>query len=179
MQRYFAAWSAAMGRPLLNKNNRNTLCMALLASVLETSVFIVVNREPVYAAQSLLLAREHIQGDAAVGWGLGTHRSSHREGRASPLEDVAEQLRFVYARQREQLDAVPRERVLRVHYEDFCKDPARLLAQVMELLQARAPATGPYELPDQVSPPPLDSANIMKMSKGRFETLKALLQGVS
>jgi hypothetical protein len=49
----------------------------------------------------------------------------------------------------------------------------------MELLQARAPATGPYELPDQVSPPPLDSANIMKMSKGRFETLKALLQGVS
>jgi len=177
MRRFFAAWSKAFGRPLLNKNNRNTLCMALLASVLETAVFIVVTREPVYAAQSLLLARKHIQGDASVGWGLGARRSRSAP-QTSPLEDVAEQLRFVYERQHEQLDSVPPERVVHVCYEDFCREPGRVVAQVTGILRACSPNSSPPDLPSHITLPPFANANTMKLPKSRFDELSALLQDV-
>lgn len=177
MQRFFAAWSEAFGLPLLNKNNRNTFCLALLASVLENAVFVVVTREPVFAAQSLLIARKDIQGDTAVGWGLGANRP--RSGpELSPLEDVADQVRFIYGRLHDQLERVPRERVVHVRYEDFCGEPARLVARMMEVLRERSTETKPY---DSVAPAmlsPLANANTIQLPRAQFDKLSARLQDV-
>jgi len=177
MQQFFAAWSEAFGLPLLNKNNRNTLCMSLLASVLENAVFVVVTREPVFAAQSLMIAREHIQGDAAVGWGLGANRS--RSGpKSSPLEDVADQVRFIYERLQEQLDRVPRERVVHVRYEDFCAEPSRLVARMVEVLRERSTDSTLCDAPVPVTLSPLVDANTIQLPKAKFDALKAFLEDI-
>lgn len=177
MKRFFAAWSEAFGRPLVNKNNRNTFCMALLASVLEQAVFVVVTREPLFAAQSLLIARQHIQGDAAVGWGLGANRP--RSGpESSPLEDVAGQVRFIYQRLHGQLDRVPQERVINVRYEDFCDEPVRLVARMAELLRERSTNGNSYDSPAPSTLSPLANANTMQLPKAQFDKLSTLLKDI-
>ncbi len=177
MKRFFAAWSEAFGRPLVNKNNRNTFCMALLASVLEQAVFVVVTREPVFAAQSLLIARQHIQGDAAVGWGLGANRP--RSGpESSPLEDVAGQVRFIHERLHGQLERVPRERVVHVRYEEVCKEPARLVARMAELLRERSTDGNLYDPGAAKTLSPLANANTMQLPKEQFDKLSTLLKDI-
>jgi len=177
MRRFFAAWSETFNRPFLNKNNRNSFCMSLLSSILETAVFVVSTRKPVFVAQSLLLAREHIQGDASRGWGLGTHRP-HRRPRPSPLEDVADQVRYVYERIEEQLAHVPPERVVHTCYEDICRDPGQLLSDVDELLRKRSPEACGSENPASRLLPPLPNTDRIKLPPSRFDELSALLHGV-
>ena len=57
-----------------------------------TSLFIVVKRDPFYVAQSLLKAREDVQGDRSIGWGAGADDGLLSPA-ASPLEQVADQTR--------------------------------------------------------------------------------------
>ena len=51
MQHFFQAWTATFGLPFLNKNNRNTSCIALLAEAIPQAQFVVVRRDPHYVAQ--------------------------------------------------------------------------------------------------------------------------------
>ncbi|MEQ9410289.1 MAG: sulfotransferase [Fuerstiella sp.] len=130
MRRFLNAWTLAFDRPFLNKNNRNTSCISLLARHLPAARFVVVRRNPLYVAQSLIRAREQVQGDKSVGWGL---QSSTSDDSADPLgyvDDVCQQIMSIDRDMEQQLDHVSADRVIRVTYEGFCEHPQETICNI-------------------------------------------------
>jgi hypothetical protein len=138
MRGFFAAWTAAYRRPLLNKNNRNTDCVGLLGQVLPEAVFVVVHRDPVYVAQSLLIARQHVQGDKRRRWGL---RSLDQEVPTDPLghvDSVCRQITEIAGKLEADRRSLPATRVIDVHYEAFCADPTPVLETISSRVWGRS-----------------------------------------
>jgi len=130
MRLFFAAWTEAFRQPLLNKNNRNTDCIALLADALPTAQFVVVRRNPKHVAQSLLLARERIQGHKAHKWSV---RSTDQDPSAGPMgyvDSVCGQIFEIETRVRAALGTLASDRYLEVRYEQFCEKPATTIQTV-------------------------------------------------
>ncbi len=122
LARFFDAWRTAHDLPLVSKNNRNTAAMTGLAAAIDGAVFVIVRRDPVYVAQSLLEARERIQGSDRVGWGL-----SARSG-GDPLDDVISQV--------EEVDSVIDEQrppgSVDVQYEQLVDRPDLVVKSIAE-----------------------------------------------
>ena len=130
MRRFFAAWTETFGQVFLNKNNRNADCVALLARALPEAIFVVVRRNPVDVAQSLLVARQHIQGDKRRKWGV---RSFDQEPGSDPLgyvDSVCRQIVEVNRKLTEDCRTLPASQVIEVRFEDFCVDPVEHLERI-------------------------------------------------
>ncbi|BAM02267.1 sulfotransferase [Phycisphaera mikurensis] len=166
LRAFVSAWNAAFGRPLLNKNNRNALAIEALAEALPGAVFVAVERDPVFVAQSLLEARALVQGDAQHGWGLLAEDAEPGVENGA-VEAVCNQVRAFQRRIREQADAVEPARVVRVGYEAFCRDPRPTLAAVA----AACPAAGPV----RGTPPPLRSTDRRRIDAADFAGLERRL----
>lgn len=136
MRHFFEVAAQTTGLPLLNKNNRNTDCVALLAEALPGARFVVLRRDPAYIIQSLLKARSTIQGNESYGWGLRSRDSSAEGqegdagGKADAIDAVCAQVREIDIDLREQLGRIDAERIIHVEYEDFCADPAKATARI-------------------------------------------------
>ena len=133
MRRFFGAWTSRFPRPFVNKNNRNTANIGMLAKALPTAVFVGVTREPFFAAQSLVRARREVQGDEHVGWGLNSHDSTRDADSLAYLDDVAEQVHKSEQMLQTQLSALPPSRAVHVSYEKLCEDPAAAVERVASL----------------------------------------------
>ena len=131
MRRFFAAYEAMLGKPILTKNNALATAASTVARALPTSHFVFVRRDPPYAAQSILHAREVIQGtrDAPYGVPDPQHRTVGKDA-ASPIEAVCAQLAFHERRMREQQAELGPARFHVVEYEDFCHEPEGVVAHV-------------------------------------------------
>jgi hypothetical protein len=127
MRQFFGAREADDPRPLVAKNNRLNGQAALVSDVLPTARFICLERDPVFLAQSLLLARQDINGDAARAYGL--HRAAV-ESAVNPVESVCSQVMFHERLAATQEALLGPERFWRVSYEQFCLDPAALVTRV-------------------------------------------------
>ena len=127
MRRFIGAWTAAFDRPLVNKNNRNTGAIALLAAEIPAARFVVVERDPRFVAQSLLLARRLIQGDASHAWGYAARDAA--DG-ASIVDAVADQVADIHRTVREQVAILEPSRIITLGYESVCDDPAAAVAAV-------------------------------------------------
>lgn len=123
MRQFFAEWSGSFGKPFLNKNNRNTGCLDLLSRVLPQSYFIVVRRNPLLVAQSLITAREQVQGDKSVGWGLHSHSSDVSADPLQYVDDVCDQILEIERQLDDQIKDIPKDRLVEITYEGFCEDP--------------------------------------------------------
>lgn len=130
MQNFFDTWMNAFDKPFLNKNNRNAFAVRVLARHLPNAKFVVVRRNPVFVAQSLIVARKKIQGSESIGWGLN---SSSTIGKPDPLayvDDVCSQIKTIDDEMDSQLIAVDGARVINVTYEGFCNAPQQTIAEV-------------------------------------------------
>ena len=172
MNRFFNTWTATFKRPLINKNNRNTTCMDVLAASLDNVYFIVVNRDPVFVAQSLLLAREEIQGSRDIGWGLGSNLISDRYESNSGLHQVAEQVAWIYSTLDQQMQKIPSDRLIKVKYETFCQDPNSVISDIYAHIWHTIP--GSFNLPQQLNSFKI-SQNI-RLSPDEFQQLQNLVQ---
>ena len=168
MRDFVRAWNRAFGRPLLNKNNRNALLIEALADALPAAVFVVVERDPVYVAQSLLESRKTVQGDADAGWGL-LARDADPDDPEGAVEAVCAQVREFQAEINLQADRVDPTRVVRVRYDAFCRDPGATLAAVA----AACPAAGPV----RGTPLPLRTTNQRRVSDADFAGIERRLGG--
>ncbi|MGE0315495.1 MAG: sulfotransferase [Lautropia sp.] len=133
MRRFMAAWYQAFGLPLLNKNNRNVLCIDDLAAALPGARFVIVERDPFFVAQSLLLSRKEVQGDSNRGWGVLGRDADPAQG-MDDVTAVCHQVHAFKARLQEQLSRLPRSRYVEVDYEAFCRDPADAVRRVRRLV---------------------------------------------
>lgn len=158
MRAFFSAWAFVAGRPLLNKNNRNTGVMGMLADALPMAHFIVVERDPLYMAQSLVFAREVVQGDRREGWGFGAHSE-----RSDPFVSVATQVADVARVVARETTKVDIERLTRVGYESFCADPGAIVAAIGDRLGITYETSGI---------PPLSASRTRRLSPTEFSRLE-------
>ncbi len=133
MRHFFANWSAAFGKPLLNKNNRNLDAMQWLASELPNSVFVVVRRDPAQVASSLIAAREYVQGDKNLRWGLLSTDTESDDDPLAYVDRVVEQIQQIDRRIEEQLPHIDEKRWIDVSYSDYCESPDEFVRAVAKL----------------------------------------------
>lgn len=174
MRRFFRAWFEHSPRPLLTKHNRNMLCMETLLGALPSTIYVLVTRDPVYTAQSLLIAREKIQGDRRIGWGHGAHLSADSPAAVDPILDVARHVRSIFDKLKEQVKRVPAERLLWIRYEQFCRDPGRCAIALHEMVRRHWPAAADLDPPVPVGRS-FDTESRVHIRAAEFERLHALL----
>jgi hypothetical protein len=129
MVSFFGAFERWSERPLLAKNNSLNAHAALVADHLPTAKFICLQRDPVFLAQSLLIARRYIHGDDSTPYGL-----QDPEGvmTSDPVTDVCRQVRFYQDLAQRQLEALGPERFRIVSYDDFCRTPRSTVEMVAQ-----------------------------------------------
>jgi hypothetical protein len=136
------------GRPFLSKNTWNSVRIPALHHALPHAVFIVVERDPLYTAQSLLRGRRERFGEEPGPWSI-LPREMVAMSDLPPVEYVANQILYTHRaieRARAQLGS---ERFFTVRYEDFCGDPAGVLERLDGFCEARG-----IELPRTEAPEP-------------------------
>ncbi len=126
----------AARRPFLFKNLINSLRLLPLARALPEASFIVVHRDPLANARSLLVARKRIHGDYRPWWSARPAQVADLE-RLPPHQQVVEQIIAIH----EAIDAarpiIGPQRFLDIQYESFCQDVQSSLARINHFLSAR------------------------------------------
>jgi len=164
MARFFGAFEQATGRPLVTKNNALATQATAVAEALPTARFIAVRRKAPYVVQSILRARETIQGDRKRPYGVGAPGAAN----GSPIEEVCAQVLYHERRYREQEAALGADRFWVVDYEDVCRDPRGLLGRVArEILGTEIDPRSPV--------PELHAANRVACDPGEFAEIEATL----
>ena len=155
MRQFLNAWVDQFGKPFLNKNNRNAFAIELLAQRLPNARFVVVRRNPVFVAQSLIVARQQVQGDKAKGWGLQSSSTSAETDPLAYVDDVCRQIVSIDAEMDRQLATVSASRVVDLTYEGFCENPALGVSRV-------ASAFDGLELNSRLSPDDLSPFEVSR-----------------
>jgi hypothetical protein len=163
MREFFEAWTSTFGRPMVNKNNRNCGVMSLLAKALPQAHFVIVRRDPLFVAQSLLIARKHVQGDESIGWGFASQPTTE-----NPIEAVCQQVAEVEKVIRQQEGDLDPSRITEVRYEAICADPAATVVTIADHLGIE-----PLDL-DHLAP--FETTNYGRLSEAEFTGLE---RGVS
>lgn len=164
MRQFFGAREAVDPRPLVAKNNNLNGQAALVSHVLPTARFLCLERDPVFLAQSLLLARQEITGDDARAYGL--HRVEEESG-VNPVDSVCAQVMFHERLAATQQALLGPERFWRVSYEQFCADPAALVARV-----ARELLGMPDGLPRASPLPPFTVSRTNRLPAGMLQQIR-------
>lgn len=147
MRAFVGAWEQHSGLPLVNKVNRLATCGDLVLAALPTAMLIHVRRNPVMLAQSLYIARRDISGDLRIPYGVSHEdRCPH-----DPVEDVCRQVEFYERQHRRQLDSATGARMLSLDYEEFCDEPAALVAQLQSRFEVLRARKGRASLPTKFS----------------------------
>ncbi len=123
---FFGAMQADQGQPTVNKVNRLCTCAHLVVDALPKVLIVCLRRDPVFLAQSLLVAREKLMGDMTRPYGV-MHPDRIPE---DPIEDVCRQVAFYQRICEEQQRRIGGERFLWIDYEAFCRDPGLLVEAV-------------------------------------------------
>ncbi|QDS99008.1 sulfotransferase [Adhaeretor mobilis] len=136
MQQLFNAWAKITQKPMLNKNNRNTVCMAALADCLPMAKFIIIERHPWFVAQSLIQARKWVQGSKKLGWGLGAETVQGKVDSLDYVDSVCHQVSKYHLQLQNQIARIDPQRVFQTSYEAFCERPAQFVQEASAWLPA-------------------------------------------
>ncbi len=168
MKRFFGAVEERSGLPLVNKNNSLNTTAHLVAEALPTAFFVILDRDPLYLAQSHYVARQFIHGDAHVPYGIRGEADTAED----PLEDICRQVHFHQQALEHLRQNLGPDRLLVLPYEDFCRRPAYWVHHI-----AREVLGVELDLPGlEAALPPFPSANKMKIEPETFAALKKRLE---
>lgn len=125
-----AALCSQFDHPLVFKNT--TWCSAqadFLAMCFPRAVFVFIERHPLFAAQSILVARRERYGSDQVWW--SNRPSTFRDlKQMSPWEQVVGQVIDCVADTEASLAEVPGGRIVRLDYASLCDDPRAVARRV-------------------------------------------------
>jgi hypothetical protein len=156
MRRFFAAAIELYQRPLVNKNNNLVASADLVADCLPRAHFICLTRQRRSLARSLYQARCEIHGSPAMPYGLSSDAKTNAIPQSSdvkdPVKSVCEQVLYLERLGIRQCRKIGKERFWRVSYEDFCRDPARLVRRIADEILGD-PGTIRGRIPDSFKVP--------------------------
>lgn len=139
MRRFFAAVEKFSGKPLVNKNNKLNTYANLVAAVLNKAYFICLDRDPVYLAQSQLIASRFIHGDESIPYGVkfDIDQNSLEKESFDPVDQVCNQVLRHKEVMRQQESLIGKDRFIVVPYEDFCAEPAKWVSEISNRVLGR------------------------------------------
>lgn len=151
MARFFNRFSCQAGQPTLSKNNNANAFADVIADTLDNAYFICLRRDSRYLAQSLVRAREVINGNIHQSYGV-TESDNHTTA-TDPIEQVVEQIEFLDNLAITQQQRIGAERFWIVDYESFCANPSQLVSRVRQQIlgQSEQQASGAAPLPEIVN----------------------------
>lgn len=143
MYNYLMQYCNVFKKGFIGKEGRFTFYIDVLSKIFPTSYFVRVRRNPVYIAQSLLMARKQVQGSKYVLWGYDVRKdkslskSSKGDGY---LKDICLQVKSI----EEWIDAKFNDfddsnRIINVDYEDFCRSPNSVVREISKRIFGNEP----------------------------------------
>ena len=173
IRHFFAAVEQHSGKPLVNKNNALNTYAHNIADILDTAIFICLDRDPLYLAQSQFIASQFVYGDERLAYGVHFDMDDGQTlDDPDPIELVCRQvLNHKKVMQRQQ-DLIGRDRFIIVPYEDFCADPAKWVNKIAtDVLQHPIDVEALRE-----SLGTIKVSNTIKLEPDTFKAIKEMLQ---
>ena len=143
-----AAVESVTHKPLFMKNLTCGLQALWLAEAFPRSLFVLVRRDPVYNAQSLLRARQELYGDTTT-W-LSLRPPEYRSlVPLTPVQQVVGQVYFTLRDIQRSLGQLHENNWIEIGYEDLCRQPQELVKSIGEAVEdlGGAAVTNPHHLP--------------------------------
>jgi hypothetical protein len=168
---------------LQSRSTPYTACLDLLANAIPQAGFVAVRRNPLLVAQSLINAREQVQGDKSVGWGLHSHSSDTTVDPLSYVDDVCDQILGIEKQLDEQLQHVSKDRLVEITYEGFCEDPASTLRWISRAISGVslrndliASELRPFEVSAKITLREDEQQRVLTRLQARRNTTKVAVQ---
>ena len=160
LKKELAAFESVLEKPLVMKGMMFNWNIPYLFSVLPGTVFIYIEREPIYNIHSLLQAREAYFGDINRWYSFKPPEYQYLS-QLDPIDQIAGQVYYTNLAIQRGLRKVPKSNQLHIRYETFCKNPKEVWKTLTEKLNHSG-----YALKTQYDgPESFDSTNILKIDK--------------
>jgi hypothetical protein len=123
------AISSIMEAPFLAKNLNNSMRLPLIIRTFPNACFIQIKRNPLYVAQSLILARRRLFGDQSKWFGPAPPEIKDLE-RMPPFEQVVMQIKLIEEHIDTDIAQLNIKRVIELDYEDLCGSKEKLMRKI-------------------------------------------------
>jgi hypothetical protein len=143
--RFFAAFESIDRKAIVSKNNNMNVFADVIASALPNALIICLRRSPEFLAQSLIQARRDIHGSASHGYGVRDPAKVADE--SDTIASVCQQVSFLERKALEMAASLGSERFWLVDYEDFCREPGKLVSEISARLGIPMLASGMHIAP--------------------------------
>lgn len=131
MRRIVASISNSFNAPFLNKNVMHSVHIDLLDKIFPGCVFIEVRREPVANIRSIIRARNKNGGPKVdSNWWSVKPRIWQQYKNSSTEEQACVQVCSLREDIANQINNISQKRLMIVHYEEFCKNPAVVMNNI-------------------------------------------------
>lgn len=128
--------SRTVKAPSLFKNTYNSMRIAPLIEAFPEACFLVVRRDPIDIAQSILSARVKIQGDKERWWALQPKEVD--EIKLHPYwVQIVEQVYYIYQQIESDAAQFGKDHFFDVHYEAVCENSHKSLKAIETFLESR------------------------------------------
>lgn len=137
LQREFHALERVYAKPLFVKNLLCTLHVELLANIFPHAQFLLLERDPIYNVQSIMLMRQRRDGDATVWKGLRPKEYPKLASRP-PEEQIVGQVYYMRQAALQAFSTLSPERCSTLPYERLCEDPRAVVRTILQRLRPDA-----------------------------------------
>ncbi len=136
----FAAIGSCLKAPILIKALGNSLAIEAIITVFPKAKFIYIKREPIYVAQSLLVARKKVLGDMNAWFSVRPNGYEEAMRSLSVAQQVVWQVREIDTRIIRDLERLDPTHII-VHYEDLASQPEEVLDEISNNLHLKRKST--------------------------------------
>ena len=154
-------------KPFIFKNLYNSMRIVPIRKAFPESLFIVCHRNAVDIAQSILLCREKNLGSRSSWWSVPP-REYNKIKNKPPLQQVAEQVYYIYKQIEKDISAGDTECVFNLDYSDLCNRPTQTMKDIKHWVEKQnIRLEKQFDLPDT-----FQIVSGRKISKDEYEELE-------
>lgn len=134
---YFTFLYRAYGKPILTKNNRNSLLIPFFNRAFNNSFFVIVKRDPVAVVRSTIKASKDFFGSSDLLWGLYPNDDFETENYENIIEAATVQFLMLDKLLGDQIKQVNEESYLVINYDEFCTNPRKFQEDLRDKLKGK------------------------------------------
>lgn len=173
LRKELSALESVFASPMAFKNPIVfSLNITLLASILPTALFIICRRDPIYVAQSTLLARLEYFGRKDKWFSVKPTEYIVLKDLPYDLQ-IAGQIFYTERQIRQSLAEIAQERFLIINYSDLCRDPQHEVRRISEFVAKAGFVLQASESEHQ--PIRFENRNQLRITEEEFQRLEKAL----
>lgn len=137
LKNYFSTLYKAYNKPILTKNNRNSLLIPVFKNAFKNSFFVIVKRDPVAVIKSTLRASKDFFRKENLLWGLYPNLEFDSAHYENLTEAATVQFLMLDKILNEQLKELENDLYIVIDYDDFCVNPLKFQNNLIEILKTK------------------------------------------